>query len=154
MVSTRNPGRLFDWVTSRPDYRLVDTPYSFLLGFWLRSYGAIAFRMIHTDGKPTIAMKESDAAMGDPIVKTITDKMYGKDPAYDPDKNYFKEYKGIPSEKESHFLIVEIEGPVEKALDLRSNLEKLEYPGIGMTAIFDLEEMAARKYVNLIKEKI
>lgn len=94
--------------------------------------------MIHTDGKPTIAMKESDSMLTE----------------LDPEKNYFKETSPIPGDSVSHFLLVEVAGDVERALDLRNNLEKLEYPGVGMTAIFDMEEMAARSYTALVAKRI
>lgn len=60
---------------------------------------------------------------------------------HDPEQNYFKEYKNL-KDSYANFVLIEVEGDVENALDLRNNLEKLEYPGIGMTAILDMEKVA------------
>lgn len=57
-----------------------------------------------------------------------------------PETINFKEYKDL-EDKEAHFLIIEVEGDETNALDLRNNLEKLEYPGIGMTWIENYPSM-------------
>lgn len=60
----------------------------------------------------------------------------------DKEQHYFKEYSDIPDDVGSNFLIIEVAGDLEKVQDLRYTIEKLEFSGIGMTAILDLREMA------------
>jgi hypothetical protein len=57
--------------------------------------------------------------------------------------NYFKEYNEFENGP-SHILVLEVEGEVENALDLRSTIEKLEFPGLGLSAIYPLESFAER----------
>lgn len=87
--------------------------------------------MIHTDGEPTIAMRESE----------IVPLPYGDGTI--PETNYYKEYRDL-GDAESHFLLVEVEGDAKNAMDLRSLIEKLEFSGLGITAIMSLEEMHSR----------
>lgn len=60
----------------------------------------------------------------------------------DSKDNYFKEYNVF--EKNSHLLIIEVEGEVENALDLRSTIEKLEFPGLGISAVYPLVDFVER----------
>lgn len=55
--------------------------------------------------------------------------------------SYFKEYKRIEDGVNSNFLILEVEGDVVNTLDLRNAIEKLEFPGLGISAILPLFEM-------------
>jgi hypothetical protein len=55
--------------------------------------------------------------------------------------HYFVEYSKIDNNIPSNFLIIEVEGDIEKAQDLRYTLEKLEYNGLGMTSIWTMEQM-------------
>lgn len=58
-----------------------------------------------------------------------------------PAHHYFVEYSRIDEGLPSNFLIIEVEGDLEKAQDLRYTLEKLEYNGIGMTSIWSMAQM-------------
>lgn len=55
----------------------------------------------------------------------------------------FKEYRDL-GEKEAQILLLEVEGDMTSAEDVRSTIEKLEIPKLGMSAIFTMEEFARR----------